>query len=456
MDATTRSHSHVHIGIAAELTISGLPVAAEDELIRQSTLANPIFARKERLGLWTGATAPSIHLSRRTAEGLVVPRGSLGLVVDLCRQHGVGYSVMDETLCPEPRLDIQMNGRLYDFQERALRDLLRQRTGFLEAPTGSGKTNILLSAIPQLNTPTLVLTHTNGLLDQTTQRCRDWLGVEPGIIGSGTWTMAPVTVAMIQTLARRGCEDIGHHFGAVLIDEAHHSPARTWAAILNALPARYKFGFTATAWRKDGLEALMWRTLGPITARIQAVDAVAAGTILEPHITTVETGFDYDLQDPTDWTAMVSALVRDRDRNQLIAAEVRDRLTPGTRALILTDRIEHVSLLADLLADLDPVVLTGELPASVRRAAMVAVRNGASLTIATAALLGEGIDVPHWDVLFLASPMAGGPRTLQAVGRVTRVTPGKTAALVVDFVDRRVPALLAARRKRVEALGRVA
>ena len=51
-------------------------------------------------------------------------------------------------------------------------------------------------------------------------------------------------------------------------------------------------------------------------------------------------------------------------------------------------------------------------------------------------------------LVFLATPIAGGPRTLQAVGRVSRAAPGKNKATVVDFVDRRVPALVGAHRAR--------
>jgi superfamily II DNA or RNA helicase len=66
---------------------------------------------------------------------------------------------------------------------------------------------------------------------------------------------------------------------------------------------------------------------------------------------------------------------------------------------------------------------------------------GARLTIATSNLLGEGADVPGWDLLFLATPMADGPRTLQAIERVSRAAPGRDRAVVVDFVDADVPAL---------------
>jgi superfamily II DNA or RNA helicase len=313
-----------------------------------------------------------------------------------------------------------------------------------------------LSAIPRLGTTTLILTHTAGLQAQTIQRCRDWLGVDPGRIGGGQWYVRPITVATIQTLARRGCETIADYFGAVLIDEAHHAPALTWAAVANGLTARYKYGFTATAWRKDGLDSLMWQTIGPVVARVQQADVVAAGTILEPDIEVVKTAFAFDLLDSTEWGQMITALVTDGDRNALIAHEARARLTPDSKALILVDRIDHACRLGALLHDLDPIVLTGNLAKAARETAMATIRDGATLTIATAAMLGEGIDVPAWDVLFLASPFAGGPRTVQAVGRVCRAAPGKSSALVIDFLDVRVPALVAAHQQRERVLGAAA
>ena len=123
------------------------------------------------------------------------------------------------------------------------------------------------------------------------------------------------------------------------------------------------------------------------------------------------------------------------------------------------------------VAKFDLILLAGDIETAARRnhkawilcgqmdkypTAMAKVRAGARLTIATAPLLGQGVDVPTWHTLFMASPFAGGPRTVQAVGRICRAAPGKSSALVVDFVDARVPALVAARRQRVEALRRVA
>jgi superfamily II DNA or RNA helicase len=436
----------VRMRVDAAVTVQG-PVAIERDIIEHNTFPNPEFARKERLGLWTGNTDPSIRLYRQFAGSLEVPRGTLSLIIRCCRDRGVPFEIQNDTVAPA--LDIPVtSGVLYPYQARGLDQLLAHETGCLEAPTGSGKTNILLSAIPRLGTRTLILVHSRELFTQTRARCREWLGYDPGALGAGQWSVKPISVGMIQTLAKRDLTELRPYFGCVLVDEAHHAPARTWAGILDELPTRYKYGVTATAFRKDGLECVMWRTIGTVTARVDPADARRAGTVVTPQIETVDTNFEYDLQDSTEWTSMISALVRDDNRNALIVSEIRKRLSQHRRALVLSDRIEHVYLLADRLKDLRPVILTGDLSKAERDAAMGAVRGGARLTIATTALLGEGVDVPGWDVLFLATPMAGGPRTLQAVGRVTRAAPGKVGATVVDFLDSQVPALAVSHQMR--------
>jgi superfamily II DNA or RNA helicase len=438
--------SVAHIRIGAMVTVTA-PAAIEQAVSRDNTFPNPEFARKERLGLWTGGTDQTIRLCQRTPAGLEVPRGTLPIVIRRCRDAGVPFQIQNDTIAPP--LDVPLtSGVLYEYQERGLEQLLTYQSGLLEAPTGSGKTNILLSVIPRVNTHTLILTHTKELFTQMRARCREWLGYEAGELGGGQWTVKPISVAMIQTLAKRDLSTLTSYFGCVLVDECHHAPARTWAGILNQFPARFKYGVTATAFRKDGLQIIMWRTIGNVTASITLADVTNAGKIVAPQVETVETGFYYDLEDSTNWTQMVNALVRDPHRNALIVSEVRRRLASHSRALVLSDRVEHVGILADLLANLHPVILTGKLSPAARETAMKAVREGALVTIATSGLLGEGIDVPSWDLLFLVTPMAGGPRTLQAVGRVSRAAPGKTSATVVDFVGTQVPALVVSHQLR--------
>ncbi len=441
----------ITITISASLRLRNLPWQLTETFIKENRFKNPKFDKNERMGFWNGKERPWIKLFRQGRDSLILPRGYFPAVITALRADGVQFQIVDRTVCPQAEPP-SPKGQLFDFQEQALNDLLRYSTGVLEAPTASGKTNILLSAIPRLKTNALILIHTRELLNQTMERVESWLGIEPGVIGGGKENIQPVTVAMVQTLAKRDLKESGiaDYFGAVLVDECHHSPATTWAKILQQLPAKYKYGFTATAWRKDGLRFLMWRLIGNKNAWVSRKVVEAEGRIVWPDVEVVHTNYYYPIQDAAQWTHMITDLVQDLERNQLIEKEVRKRIDEESQALILTDRIEHANRLSWMLQDLPPVLLTGELSKSERAKAMDKIRAGTRLTIATTSLLGEGVDVPGWNLLFLVCPIAGGPKTLQAMGRVARPAPGKEKAVVVDFVDGGVAMLKAAFRKRQE------
>jgi len=439
------------IEISSSLRLRDLPWKLAEVFIAENTFENPKFAKNRRMGFYTGNVRRWIELFRQDRDSLILPRGYFPAAISTLRAADIQFQIIDRTVCPEAEFSPPL-GQLYPFQAQALDDLLRHFTGILESPSGSGKTNILLSVIPRLKTNALILVHTRELLSQTMDRVESWLGIKPGIIRGRKEDIRPVTVAMIQTLARRDLKgsDIADYFGAVLVDECHHSPATTWAKILQQLPAKYRFGFTATAWRKDGLRFLMWRLIGNKNAKVTRQVVEATGHIVWPDLEVVHTSYYYPIQDAAEWTQMITDLVQDPERNRLIELEVRRRVDGNTQALILTDRIEHANFLSRKLEDLSPVLLTGELSTTERAKAMKKVRAGAQLTIATTHLLGEGVDVPGWNLLFLVTPISGGPKMKQAIGRVTRPAPGKERSLVIDFVDGRVPMLKASFSKRQE------
>ncbi len=65
------------------------------------------------------------------------------------------------------------------------------------------------------------MVHTADLLVQWVENLRALLGVEPGVLGGGKRTFAPVTVGTVQTLARDpgALAETAGRFGLVLLDE---------------------------------------------------------------------------------------------------------------------------------------------------------------------------------------------------------------------------------------------
>jgi len=216
----------------------------------------------------------------------------------------------------------------------------------------------------------------------------------------------------------------------VLVDECHHIPANTFMKVINLIPCKYRYGLTATPFRRDGLAMLIRMAIGEIIAQISAEDVEQAGGITRAEILTIYTGCTYTGLEC--WNDYLKEISTDKDRNHVVslAASI---LSCDAPTLILTDRIEHAENIYQQCNG-KALLIHGQLNTAERTQAMQATRQ-ASLTIGTIGLLGEGLDVSCWTNLVLASPISSRARLLQAIGRVIRPQKGKEAGLIIDIVD---------------------
>ncbi len=104
-------------------------------------------------------------------------------------------------------------------------------------------------------------------------------------------------------------------------------------------------------------------------------------------------------------------------------------------------------------AGLNAHFICGATKAADRTAALRELKDPACparVLFATYQLAKEGLDIPCAGRLYLVQPVRDKISVQQAVGRIMRPAPGKTTALVYDFVDNNVPACrsqYAARRR---------
>jgi len=233
--------------------------------------------------------------------------------------------------------------------------------------------------------------------------------------------------------------------GFVIADECHHLPAEQMATVIGQFPATYLLGLTATPFRRDRLDQVIFWHVGPIVARIDKADL--ADRLVTPTILKRDTRVSVD---GDCFTALVGLLVTDGARNRLIVADVVAAAQAGRRCLVLSDRVGHVEELVIMLrvAGVAVAGLHGRLPRH-ERAAVVGAMNAGDLeaVVATGALVGEGLDVPRLDTLFIATPVSYGGRVVQYLGRVSRTAPGKVDAVVYDYMDHH-PMLYASWRNR--------
>ena len=146
---------------------------------------------------------------------------------------------------------------LWPFQSELLDDVRANfkiaRRVCMVSPTGSGKTVMFSSIVDSAmrrGRRCLILAHRAELIDQIDQALIN-LGVPHGVIAPGyPSTPEPVQVASIQSLVRR--LDKHNDFDLVIVDECHHATARTWRAVIDAMPKAKVLGVTATPERADG------------------------------------------------------------------------------------------------------------------------------------------------------------------------------------------------------------
>jgi superfamily II DNA or RNA helicase len=134
-----------------------------------------------------------------------------------------------------------------------------KRRILIVAPTGSGKTvkaAEIIARTVRKGGKVLVLAHRREIVAQTCRKLHD-VGVEHGVVQAGFPTRPgePVQVASIQTLHARAVRSRRFELppaDLVVVDEAHHAPAKTYRKLLDLYPHAVVIGLTATPCRGDG------------------------------------------------------------------------------------------------------------------------------------------------------------------------------------------------------------
>ena len=448
------------ITLTSHIDISGAPEPLLRKIRDTFTIENPCWLDNHRLSRWNGATDHWLAFYRDHAAGLMIPRGAMGLILFFCKELGVRYQITDQrrTL---PEREFTFAGILKGYQQSATADILSRDFGVLQAATGSGKTIMALAIIAQRRQPTLIIVHNKELLNQWIERIEKFLGIpeaEIGIIGNGKRRVGEkITVGIVNSIYPIA-EEIREHIGHLVIDECHRCPSRTFTAAVSAFDCKYMLGLSATPYRRDGLTKLIGWHLGR-KVEVKQADLTDADIILDVEVVHRDTMFTSFYDASEEYTRVLSELTEDEDRNQLIAKDViREATNGGGICLVLTDRREHCSALAELISPsgIETAILTGEVSNGSRRDIVERLSAGTiKVLVATGQLIGEGFDCKGLSTLFLATPIKFDGRLTQYLGRVLRPAPGKDKAKVYDYCDVHVGVLAASARARQQVYRKI-
>lgn len=421
--------------------LAHLPAGVLARIKDRLTFPNPAYLEAEKRGFYTGNIPQEIRGYEVEGDFLIIPRGFTRQLVGIIKGAGLAYRIEDHrrTLAP---VDFSFRGELRDFQTEAVEAMAARDFGTLAAPTGSGKTVMALALVARRRQPALVVVHTRELLQQWIARIETFLGIpkqEIGVIGGGKMKVRErITVGLVQTLGKCASE-IAPFIGHLVIDECHRTPSRTFTEAVTAFDCRYMTGLSATPWRRDGLSRMIYWHVGDKVHEVDKGALVEAGHVLQAEVIWRETDFEPTFDPSEEYSKMLRELCEDSARNDLIAEDVaQEAKTGGGVCLVLSDRKAHCEALVGLLAarGVNASILTGDLSSSQRQAVVEALNGGSvKVLVATGQLIGEGFDCRELSTLFLATPIKFNGRLLQYLGRVLRPAPGKTQAVVYDYLD---------------------
>jgi superfamily II DNA or RNA helicase len=130
-----------------------------------------------------------------------------------------------------------------------------------------------LELISRKQQPALIIVHRKQLLDQWVERIQSFLGIPKKEIGQIATAKnhrigKKITIAMIQSLVKlKDVMEFANSFGTIIIDECHHIPAKTFREAIINFNTYYLYGLTATPFRKNNDEQLIFVYIGEILAR---------------------------------------------------------------------------------------------------------------------------------------------------------------------------------------------
>lgn len=328
--------------------------------------------------------------------------------------------------------------QLRPYQQQLITDIrlqyqLGHKSVLAVLPTGGGKTvcfSYIAEQASRKGNRVLVLVHRQELLDQASRS----MPVPHGLIQAGKAMdlSHAVQVASVQTLARRLHLLPRDFFQLVVVDEAHHTTAGTWAKVIEHFHSAKLLGVTATPIRGDGRglgEHYQCMVEGPTAQRLTDDGFLAAAKVLAPP------GFD---------STGLRKRMGDFDTKQAeqrVGTIMGDclghylRHLPDQTAIAFCCSVAHAEAVAALFqsAGIAAASIDGSMDTANRRQLLADLAIGRLKVLTSCALIGEGVDVPSVGGCILLRPTASVGLHLQMIGRCLRPQPGKRA-VVLDHV----------------------
>lgn len=322
--------------------------------------------------------------------------------------------------------------------------LLLGSTGFLlQAPTGSGKTYLMLAMLSKLQRTALIVVPREHIVTQWVERICEHTSLPKEAIGivqqnRCEYEGKALAVGMIHSLVKdKYPESFKKWPGVVVIDEVHVTGAETFSRVVAMFPSLYRIGASATPERPDGMDPVFRLSIGETIIRMPGTTDVLPRVAMieyDGSRTTRSEKLSFVQEAIFRRGVLISALSEDFARNVLLASYVHRTAKSDRRTLLLSDRKEQLAVLKDILVQRygwnsnEVGIFIQETPDAARKHILTNV----PIILATYGMMNMAVDVPDLSGLVFGTPQS---HVTQAVGRILRQCDGKKQPVVVDIVD---------------------
>ena len=338
--------------------------------------------------------------------------------------------------------------QLFDYQEdmvKRVQEAFRHHDSVMvQMPTGTGKTYLLAALVGLfLKEEVWVVAHRRELVSQIKDTLEKFFS---------SLKSTSIKVISIQWLSRHYGE-MEEKPGLIVIDEAHHALAETYAEVMNAYPKAKKLGLTATPYRLNG------------KGFTDLFDTLLCSWSMERFIVEGRLSlYDYySIKPDSAAQLLIDSLQKrgaDGDYQQKELNEVMDvkpslkrlcltikEYVPGKKGIVYAISIQHAEHIAEYYREngIKAVAISSKTPLAERQELIERFKASSLLSslnstsdeievLVSVDLFSEGFDCPDVEFIQLARPTLSLAKYMQMVGRGLRVAAGKDYCVILDNV----------------------
>jgi superfamily II DNA or RNA helicase len=335
---------------------------------------------------------------------------------------------------------LKFNGKLRDYQKpivnKTLKHMKTKDGGLICVGCGRGKTCMSLYIACRLKVKTLVIVHKSFLLNQWVERIKQFTNAKIGIIQQKKIDIddKDIVIGMLQSIAKdKYDKDIFKDFGLVIFDEAHHAPSKYFSRALPIIACKKTLALSATPKRSDRMEKILFWYFGDLIYKDPPKEdknvlvKIINYNLDDKNFREYKLPYTGDINRPKTLTKICQI----NKRNKFIVKILKEiMIEEGRKILVLSDRIEHLELLKELMDE--KKFATSDFYIGGRKQSDLDKAEKAQILLGTFSMASEALDIPTLNTLVMVTPRR---EIEQSVGRILRKKDHPVQPMIIDIVD---------------------